>query len=231
MAQASTPINIQSAAVAGNQTQVTVSWALPANPVPGTGQFAIRFVNRSNPGDIFVPPASPYSTAAANGAYSQSVEVSDATLAGKLPTDYQAEVMALAAAPADASPWGLQIYWVFGFSLSVELGGRTVTLRQLPGAQIYVLPIDPANPPTITYQDLQSFAKTFLGNDFTFPQDWPNGAPIDSSLQLNRFAIDTGNKLLDLDVALNLDWTVFTGFTIKTVGLALQRTNGSPIQG
>lgn len=232
MTTASTPINVQTAAGTTN-TQVNVTWELPQGGNAGAGKFAVQFVNRTNPSDIITPPGSPFTLAApaANAPYTQAIDMGagNAAQAAAILSNYQAEVQTLAAAPADNSAWGKQIYWIFGFSLTVVIGGKSLTLTQVPGAQVYVLPVSPDNPLTITYQDLQNFAAPFLATGFTFPQNWPNGTPISSSLQINRLAIDTGNKLIDLDVLANIQWTLFTGFTIQSVGLAVQRTNGTPI--
>lgn len=230
MTQATTPIGVGSTYTSGAST-IDVTWSGPITG--GNGTFIIQFVNKTNPGDIFIAPGSPFPIAAPAGSnYSQTVTFATAALATQY-SAYQAQVQAVAAVPADNSAWGLQTWWDWGVTVTITIGSRSFTLTELPAGGVYKLPVTAANPLTVTYAELNSFV-TGLNWGLTLPTSIPNGTATGiplatTALNLSRFVVDTNKKTFAFDIAMVADWELFPGFTFNSVGLDIQRTDGTPL--
>jgi hypothetical protein len=147
-----------------------------------------------------------------------------------LAKDYQAQVQAEADTPNAGSHWGMQIYYHVGLTISVLIGGVKVVLAKSSIPDVYSL----QSPVKITYADLQAFVIALPGG-LQLPTTWPNGDPISSSLTLQTFDVNTQTKLFDINVVVNLDWTIIQGsgqtpiLVADEVGIEVIRTNGQPI--
>ncbi|MFZ2403582.1 MAG: hypothetical protein WAW41_00480 [Methylobacter sp.] len=221
---APTPIDVNF-----NIATSTVTWQLPPNATLGTGDFNIQFVSLIDPSATAIPPSTgtPSQVKPDSGVYSQQVTLPTGTNAA----NYLAQVQAVGTTPDEDSTWGKQKEVRFRFSLSVTIGTQTFTLYEQPIDGIYKLPVSASNPLSISYEDLQALVSKLPGNP-TLPTDFPNGTPINCALNLTRFVVDTNNKTFDFDLSLNLGdngWPVIPGFSVDTIGLDIQRTDGTPL--
>lgn len=229
MAQLATPQNIQKVIPSDTTTTtVTVTW--DKGTYAATTVFAYQFVNKGDPTDI-VTPATPATAAAIVGdSYTVTLDLGTNAIAKSM-ADYIAEVQAQPPAgdvTDTASAWGAELYWVVGPTLTVRIGNASYTLTKETLAdatkKIYRLPASADNPITIAYTDIQSFA-TSLG--LTAPTTYPNGSPIDATLDIYELVVDVGNGLFSLSISVQIGWNIIPGLTIDRLGLAVKRTNGS----
>lgn len=224
MPQVPTPTHVSTAVDKTDPKKLLVSWK--GQDTGGNGTFAIRFARRGDPKTLAQPETAPVkvTTPAADQPWTTTITLADADLAKDYRDKWQAQVQALADADGDASEWGRQIYWVFGFSLTVNVGKKPITLTQVPGRQsIYRL----AAPLTIKWTDIKAFADN-LGIK-NIPTNYPNGKPIGASLTLETFELDVAKKLFTLALALDLKWDGFLpGFEIDRMGLLIERTDNPP---
>ncbi|CAI2768340.1 hypothetical protein ACHRVW_09070 [Flavobacterium collinsii] len=236
MAQLTTPAGIGKETPSGTtELTVTVTWTKPDPDYPDGTTFSYQFVNKGNPNDIIVP------TVAQTGAPTIVVDKHQVVFtfgtnadAVKL-KDYIAEVKAIPATGSgpDNSEWGKEIYWIIGPTLTIKIGNQeyTLTKNTFAGAtsKIYQLPASADNPITITYDDIKTFA-TSLG--LNPPENYPDGTPIDGSLNIYQLIVDLGNNLFTLSISLDIPASnplnnIIPHLSVSKMGLVLKRTNGS----
>lgn len=224
MAQVPTPTDVTVRIVQSNKKQVLIGWK--GEDEGGNGKFAFRFARRGNPDKIESPVEEPQAVGqpAKGQPWSQTITLPSEAKAKEYVDQWQAQVRALADDDEESSQWGRQIYWVFGFTLTVKVGEHPVTLAQLPGSEsTYRL----ARPITIRWADVKAFAEKMHVQHI--PSQYPNGHEIGASLTLQTFELDVSRKLFKLELSLNLGWDDFLpGFEIEKMGLLVERSeNGS----
>jgi hypothetical protein len=229
MTQASTPTGIGSNINAADPKSLDISWTGPI--ADGNGKFDIQFVSRQNRNAAPVPaPGSPFTvtgTGTGGAAFTTNVVFPTEAAAKNFHDNYQAQVRADATDPENDSAWGMQIWWDIGFSITVTIGGTSLTLKELPSG-IYSLPVSVANPLVVTYADLKTFVANLPGS-LAMPTDFPNGKPIAGNLAVTAFAIDTTAKTFEFDFMVNIEWEILKGLTVNSIGLDIQRSNGSDL--
>lgn len=227
MTQASTPTGIDTAVDTATPAILKVTWDGPFSN--GNGKFFIQFVSRFDPTATPVAaPAQPADgfpvSADPKGNFSVPLTFASADEATDFHDNYQAQVQANATLPAIASAWGLQIWWHIGFAITVTIGGTPLTLRQLPKGR-YALPASVDHPLVVSYADLKSFVANLPGA-ISLPSNFPNNEPITATLEVTAFVIDVDNATFEFDFTANIQWKIFDGLTVNSVGFDIQRTNG-----
>lgn len=237
MAIADTPTLITTAKSAADPT-TTIDVSFTTENTNGDGGFNIQFVKIGDPTTVIPAPNNPQTpTKPATGdpwtadiVFTTPID-GDVTITDLL-DDYQAQVQAVASSGNTDSPWGLQIYFHTGITLTIMIGGVKVVLGQTGLPDQYSL----SSPVTVTYQDLSDFVATLPGG-LTLPTTWPNGETISSSLTVETFAVNTQTKLFDINVVVDLDWVIIPGagnndaaiLEADQLGIEVLRTNGQPL--
>jgi hypothetical protein len=213
--------------------KVTVTWTDP-NPVslPASAnkyEFIASIVTRDGLAPLPTPITKtvPAATLTADLDFGTGAGAPTAADFASSPPKYLVQVIAHATDVAftDSVP-GIPPYLDANVGLVIQIGSKTFTLTSTSSVGgIYKLPVSPANPLTISYQDdIKPFVQGLPGSP-TLPSKWPNDTDITGELVVSKLAVDTTRKLFALDIAFDLNFTVFTGLTVQSVSLNVVRTD------
>jgi hypothetical protein len=217
-----------------NDKTIKITWD-DKNASVKVSEYKISFLKKDTKAP-FVPDnvGRPLPGRSKDGTTSYSVEITrdgETPTAADLASSYLAQVVDKSADPAadsDSEP-GVQPYWEVNPSLTLKVGSRSFTLTKGSGpGGIYRLPVSRDDPFTITIKDVQDLAEaTGIGRD-NVPTRWPDGSEItdDNSLNIYKLAVDVDRKLVDLEIAFMLNFTLIKGLTVQEVGLSVLRTDG-----